>query len=511
MVAALASLPQQGREGRRLWRATDAIGAGPAKSGGPCRRAEIFRAGASSPAEPSPVIQTSGAPARARWCMALPGEPASAGVARRAVREALDTADRGRWSEAAELACTEVVSNVVLHAHTDLELTVEVYDEHVRVQVRDFSPALPRQRDYGEQGTTGRGMALVAALAADHGVSDVGPDGKTVWFVVAGDAAELSEPELLAAWQDASWDLGELLGEAVDDVSAEVRTVRLLGLPPLLWLAARQHHDALLRDFALHLAEHGPTSAQIDVPATDRARSTVSSAVVDALEQAGRAGAAPERLPQGHPSPLPAVPATLDLVLTVPVDLGPDFAAMQDTLDAAEELAEYGLLLARPGQPEVIAVRDWVCEQVTAQLAGVAPAPWPGADQERFTLARQLQVRQSSDWDVATVRDAPGGVVAADEGNRIVAVSRSLCDALGWSVEDLVGRRVVTLIPHRLREAHVAGFTRHLTTGEAHVLDVPLTLPVLHADGTEVIASFLVQRTVTDGGRAVYLAWIKPV
>ena len=457
------------------------------------------------------MIQTSGGPVRAHFSMALAGEPASAGAARRAVREALIEADRGRWSEAAELACTEVVSNVVLHAHTDLELTVEVYDELVRVQVRDFNPALPRQRDYGEHATTGRGMALVAALTADHGLSDVGPDGKTVWFVVAGDAAELSEPELLAAWQDAEWDLGELLGEVVDDVSAEVRTVRLLGLPPLLWLAARQHHDALLRDFALHLAERGPTSPQVDVPAADRARSTVSSVVVEALERSGRVGGALEGLPLGHPSPLPAVPATLDLVLQVPVDLGPDFAAMQDTLDAAEELAEDGLLLARPGQPEVIAVRDWVCEQVTAQLAGVAPAPWAGADQERFTLARQLHGRQSSDWDLAAVRDAPGGVVAADEGNRIVAVSRSLCDALGWSVQDLVGRRVVTLIPHRLREAHVAGFTRHLTTGEAHVLDVPLTLPVLHADGTEIMASFLVQRTEIGGGRALYLAWIEPV
>jgi PAS domain S-box-containing protein len=100
--------------------------------------------------------------------------------------------------------------------------------------------------------------------------------------------------------------------------------------------------------------------------------------------------------------------------------------------------------------------------------------------------------------------------VASDEANRIVAVSRSLADALGWAVEDLVGRRVVTLIPPRLREAHVAGFTRHLTTGEAHVLDVPLTLPVLCADGSEMTADFLVQQAPTGAGRFVYLAWIDP-
>jgi len=68
----------------------------------------------------------------------------------------------------------------------------------------------------------------------------------------------------------------------------------------------------------------------------------------------------------------------------------------------------------------------------------------------------------------------------------------------------------VTLIPHRLREAHVAGFTRHLSTGASHVLDVPLTLPVLRADGTEFTADFLVQQAPNSRGRAVYLAWIEP-
>lgn len=363
-------------------------------------------------------MRASGAPARvrARRSLALPGEPASAGVARRAVRQVLSAADRVRWSDAAELACTEVVSNVVLHAHTDLELTVEVFDERVRVQVRDFSSALPLQRDYSQHATTGRGMALVAALSMEHGVSDVGPDGKTVWFVIAGDAAELSGPELLATWEGAEWDPGEPVHQSGDDGSVEVRSVRLLSLPPLLWLAAREHHDSLLRDLALHMAQNGQTSSPIDLPATDRACSTVSSAVVRTLEQAEHAGAAQGRLPAGIPSVPAAVPKTLDVVLQVPDNIGPAFAAMQDTLDVAEELAQSGLLLARPGQPDVIAVRDWVCEQVTAQLAGVAPAPWPGADQERFTVARRVDARQGSDRDVAMVRDSPRCVVAADEG-----------------------------------------------------------------------------------------------
>jgi PAS domain S-box-containing protein len=200
----------------------------------------------------------------------------------------------------------------------------------------------------------------------------------------------------------------------------------------------------------------------------------------------------------------------LDLELHIPADLASGFAAMQDTLDAAEQLATAGRMLVRPGLPEIVAVRDWACEQVTAQLAGVAPSPWPGADQERFTVTvrdRDLEADVSR-ADIHAVRDSDRGVVAADEANRIVAVSRRLAALVGWEPDELVGRRIVTLIPPRLREAHVAGFTRHLTTGEAHVLDVPVTLPVLHKDGSEIQCDFLIQEAPASTHRRIYVAWI---
>ncbi len=445
-----------------------------------------------------------------RLTTTLACESTSTRVARQIVRTALLEAGQPQWTDAAELACSEVVTNAILHAHSDIELTVDVVPDHVRVEVRDSSPVLPVQRDYNEHATTGRGMALVAALTSAHGISDVGPDGKTVWFTIGGAIEEQSDEALLAAWDDAEWDLAGVTGD-VPSTSLGNTTVCLLGLPPTLWLAARQHHDALLRELVLYLAEH--PGLAVDVPATDRARSTVSNAVLAAVEHAQRAGTARRVLPAGHPSPLPDVPEPLDLQLKISADLGPAFGAMQDTLDAAEGLAEQGRLLARPGLPEIIAVRDWACEQITAQLDGVPPSPWPGADQDRFTV--DVHDRDSEPdlggWDIGVVRDSDRGVVAADDANRIVAVSRPFADFVGWDVDDLVGRRVVTLIPPWLREAHVSGYTRHLTTGEAHVLDVPLVLPVLRADGTEVPASFLVQRAPMARGRTMYLAWIEPV
>ena len=449
--------------------------------------------------------------APARTVVALAADPASAGAARTVLRQVLRGTDAERWLEPAELACTELVSNAVLHAHTEVTLEVELSPGELRVQVSDRSPVLPLQRSYDTQATTGRGMTLVAAVTSEHGVSDAGPSGKTVWFVLRGDPAEQSEQDLLDAWDDAAWDDLDTdtppAGAAspfADDRPG--RTVDLLALPPTLWLAAREHHDALLRELALYVTEHAVPS--VDLAGTDRARGTLSGAVWAAVEQAQRDGTARPALPVGHPSPLPWVPAHLDLQLFVPAGSASAYSAMQDTLDAAERLAVAGLLLARPGLPEIIAVRDWACEQVVAQHAGVPAAPWRGTAQERFTTAVHARADLAGEWDDAPVREADRGVVAADDANRIIAVSRSLAELVGWDPGELVGRRVVTLIPPHLREGHVAGFSRSLTSGEAHLLGVPLVLPVLHADGAELACRFLIEQVPGGHGRVVYLAWV---
>jgi PAS domain S-box-containing protein len=213
-------------------------------------------------------------------------------------------------------------------------------------------------------------------------------------------------------------------------------------------------------------------------------------------------------LPEDHPGDLPWVPDLAALTLAVPPGDVPSFAAMQDTLDLAERLATDGQLLARPGLPEIVALRDWACEQVLAQLGGAPPAPWPGTDHERFLAQDAVGTAGEG---VEVVRSSSRPAVAADDSNRIVAVSRAMAAATGWEVDDLVGRRIVTLIPPRLREGHVAGFSRHLSTGEARLLGVPLELPVLRADGTEVRCGVLIEEAATEHGRRLYLAWFDPL
>ncbi len=439
----------------------------------------------------------------------LPPTARSAGLARRFLRGLLEAADRHGWADSAELALSEVVTNGILHAHTDLVVRVRLGDAEVEVAVADTNPSLPQQRRAADvEATTGRGLELVTALTRDCGVR-AEPGGKVVWFVVGDDpTGEPDEQDLLAAWDVDGWG-----ADAVPEADEPTAEVVLEGLPPTLWLAVREHHQALLRELVLYLAEHGAaTPSPPDLPAADEARALVWTALTDAVDRAREEGTARSPLPAGHPASLPEVPETVDLVLHVPPRLGAAFGALQDALDLGERLAVADLLLARPGLPEVVAVRDWACEQVVAQLAGVPAAPWAGADQERFVdLVHDRSAPDLPDWDASLVTGSDRGVVAADDANRILAISGPLARTTGWDPADLVGRRVVALIPPALREAHVAGFTRHLSTGQAHVLGVGLELPVLRRDGSEVLCHFLVERAEVSSGRPVYLAWISPV
>jgi PAS domain S-box-containing protein len=441
----------------------------------------------------------------------LPPRAESVREARRFLRSLLHAADRERWTDAAELALSEVVTNGVLHAHTELTVRLAVLDEVLRVEVSDGNPTLPVQRGgQSAEATTGRGLELVAALTLDCGVRPE-PTGKVVWFIVGDEEPEHpAEDELLAAWDDTAW---EPDGGWEPAPPPDQRQAVLLRMPTTLWLAAREHHQALLRELVLYAAEHEETAALLpDLALTDQARHLIWTALLAEIDRSRAEGTARRPVPHGHRTRLPDVPESVDLPLLVTPGLAAAFAALQDALDVGERLAVADRLLVRPGLPEIVAVRDWACEQVVAQLAGVPPAPWPGTDQSHFVeLVHDRAEPDEPQWDSSVVTQSDRGVAAADDANRLLAVSAPLARATGWEPADLVGRRVVALIPPELREAHVAGFSRHLTTGEAQVLGVPLELPVLHRDGSSVRCTFLLERAVVGSGRPVYLAWIEPV
>jgi serine phosphatase RsbU (regulator of sigma subunit)/anti-sigma regulatory factor (Ser/Thr protein kinase) len=115
----------------------------------------------------------------------LAAEPTSGAAARRFVKRSLTgvPAEPERLDVVVLLA-TELVTNAVFHAAAPSEVRLRVRQGRVRLEVRDPSPHLPVSRLQDPDGTSGRGMLLVAALTDEWGVErgDGLTDlGKTVW------------------------------------------------------------------------------------------------------------------------------------------------------------------------------------------------------------------------------------------------------------------------------------------------------------------------------------------
>lgn len=99
-----------------------------------------------------------------RWVLAQWGLPGDAG-------------------EPAMLVVTELLSNAMEHGLPPIQLTVDVVDRAVRVEVQDAAAEPPRQQPVHEAQLRGRGLQLVDGLSAKWGWTN-DARGKTVWAEV---------------------------------------------------------------------------------------------------------------------------------------------------------------------------------------------------------------------------------------------------------------------------------------------------------------------------------------
>lgn len=86
------------------------------------------------------------------------------------------------------LLTSEIVSNALLHAGTDMTVCVQQDGPGVRVEVTDGSGVPPVRRRMSSSATTGRGVQLLDSLADEWGwIPSL--QGKSVWFrVLSADA-----------------------------------------------------------------------------------------------------------------------------------------------------------------------------------------------------------------------------------------------------------------------------------------------------------------------------------
>lgn len=396
----------------------------------------------------------------------LPPAPDSARQARRFVTDVLTAAgvDSDR-RDTAVLLTSELVTNGIVHALTDLQVTVEATRQWVRIEVVDGNPNLPQRRDYDAEAMTGRGLEMLELLADDMGMQALPDDGKRVWFRLGGVGG----------------------GRADQDVTAPATStlaVVLRNLPVALYCAWQQHASAILREALLAALDETSAGVPGDVAMANDAMSALSgcSSEAFALRDAGVQNA--------------------DLTLSLPVGAVPHFPVLRDVLRRCSAMSLVGQLLVPPALPEIQAVRNWVASEVMRQAAGLAPSPYVEQPDDHFVLD------EVSAETLDAIRAASTGMLAADRSNRIIAVSRVAAELLGWTPGELEGHRLVSVIPPRLRDAHVAGFTQYLLDGRSSYFGRWVQVPALHRDGRNIGVRLRVERAYDDSAGEYFVATV---
>ena len=402
----------------------------------------------------------------------LPAEPASARRGRVLAAEALRRQRQEQLVDEVSLLVSEVVTNSLLHAGSDIDLRVIVDERFVRVEVHDESLVIPAARRAAGDEMTGRGLGMVEVLASRWGV-DRRTDGKVVWFEIGEVAPSRPATPAPRPPQD----------EPAGAERRPERTVRLLGAPVRLCRALQRHNDALLREYALQAFAGGAAAAVAD-------HLSLMAALHVQLEA---------ELTVGEP--------VRDLTLAIPTTAPGALAALVAALDNADLLAREGRLLSPPALPELAACRRWLFREIVEQLDGREPASWSSAAtvDDADAHGRQDVV------DTALLDQLTEGIILADPGNRIAYANPAAERLFGWDPGTLAGRRLTVIVPERLRDAHIAGFTRYLLTNEARLLGTPMRVPARCRDGSERPIELLLSAVRPADGRRLLLGTIRPL
>ena len=408
--------------------------------------------------------------------LTLPPEPRTVGHARRAVRHALEAVGASHLHDVAELVVSELVTNAVVHAGTSVGLRITAEPGAVRVEVEDGSPRTPTRRTWTDTAGTGRGLRIVDEHA-DRWDSHPTDGGKVVWFEIG----ELSSPLLLDS-------------PDTDDLGRQRVEVTLLDMPLLMHWAWQEHAATLLREHLLFALERD------DHALGDHAAASSALSILDEHLPAPDLPTDPDALMAS--SVEPAVTATR-VALSIPAYSLRHFEVLDDLLVRAVAAAEAGQLLSPPTQPEMAEMREWLCGEVAGQAHAAPPTPW----------RTKTDVRSDIDPHTAHARAyrelSEGGetIIATDDTSVIVAVTPNVLEFLGYEREsDLLGQRILAVVPERFHQAHIAGTTLHVTNGRDALLNLWITVPVVRADGAEVPVALHVAPRRLEGDIRIFVA-----
>lgn len=342
----------------------------------------------------------------------------------------------------AELIVAELATNALLHGAPPIRLRLSADNHRIRIELEDTGRSVPVRIRHSTHAMTGRGLELVAAIAADWGVAPTDA-GKTVWAEVAEtertgapatpDAIDIAidVDALLAAWQD-------------DEVAAGGFTVQLGSVPTELLLQAKAHIDNIVREMTLVSQTDGVDNVAL-APEMKALIASVTADFADARadikRQALRAAEHGE--------------AFTELVLTMPLSAAEAGERYLAALDQADRYARSArlLTLAPPRSHRVF--REWYVRAIIDQLRAAgrgetASPPRPFSEvltaevdrlpeleesQLRLDMLQRLSADLARTTDVQQVADVVVDAVAAYPGvesARIYELDNDLLRSLAW-------------------------------------------------------------------------------
>lgn len=145
-----------------------------------------------------------------------------------------------------------------------------------------------------------------------------------------------------------------------------LRDVQMLALPVELQARAEQWHEDLMREFAL--IDLQDDNGQPSVPSRLLALVTEMRDKYEAFGDSARGQLAAAR-ERGD--------ASVDVTYTMPADAADAVEHFDELLDEADAFCRRGDLLTLAAPAELAAFRRWFLHELTVQLRGGEPTPWP--------------------------------------------------------------------------------------------------------------------------------------
>lgn len=160
-----------------------------------------------------------------------------------------------------------------------------------------------------------------------------------------------------------------ILGRNGPPDDPEPVTIQLLNFPLQVFVQTRQHHDELLREFALLALS----------PPADRPGRAVPKSLLDLVDKLGvRYAGVADRTDAARDAAAARGEAAVDLTYQVSRSVGPAMQELHDLMERADEFCREGQMLTLAATPLERDFRLWFLQEFTRQADGMPPTPWRG-------------------------------------------------------------------------------------------------------------------------------------